>query len=739
VKQPPPPPDRALLRRLGAALKRSRGALVPLAFQWLWEKGRYKVAYGSRGSAKSTSVARVLLVQAYEKPLRILCCREIQSSMKESSLRLLANQAEQLGLGEFFHVGADSIRGKNGSEFLFEGLQGNAPRIRSIEDIDAAWCEEAQSICEASWETLLPCIRKRGSQIFITFNPTLPTDPVWVRFVAHTPPGCVARKSTWADNPYLSPEMHAEREWLEQTDADAARHVWAGEFRVVSDALVLKGRYHVESFTVSPAWAGPFHGLDFGFSSDPSAAVRLYIDDSTTPQTLYVANEYWQLGCEIDALRGALEAAIPGISRYVTYADSARPETISFLQKNGMPSVEGAAKWKGSVADGVAYLRKFRIVVAPECKHFIDECQTYQFRCDRLTGQPLPELIDKCNHLLDAARYALGPLIAAQPAQGYFSRAAMLVNGEPLEVPTSKLGRARKVFLTAAFCEHTGAVGLVYWAGFPHLGVPFVALDYELAEVAEALDGAWLAKVFARAQELRAQWDAVELRTCLHVEQGELHQALTRVFCESVVKPFLVLPPYDLVVIESRKLPPSVDERANAVRADVNAGRYVKFAASAYARQVTHRTTTANHLPNQVLGFRPGAQDTATELVVAFLLAFSFPWQPAAAEGPQTEDTATETPARALVAAMTSPADAALTPTAAPPAGAGATAVPAHAPAPPPWRPTIWLTPGRHVINGQAVDIAPDGDRDLIQHHLPPGRHVVDNKVCIVPGRGVRM
>jgi len=607
-------------RTFAAVVRRSRAEIVPPAFQFLWEKPRFLVAYGGRASAKSWSIARVLLTLANEHPLRVLVCREIMSSIKESAYRLLVDQIQLLGLTDFI-IRADSIGHRNGSEFLFEHLRYNATRLRSLEGVDLCWVEEAQSVSEMSWETLQPTIRKRGSRFVISFNPMRPDDPVGRRFVENPPPNTIVRKVSFRDNPYLTAESEAEREWLLKTDPDAYRHVWEGFPRTVSDALILKNKYAVEQFEVSPAWAGPYHGLDYGFSRDPSAALRCYIDDET--RTLYVTHEFWQLGADIDALPGVLEAAIPGISRHVVYADSARPESTSFLARTGIPNARSAEKWPGSVDDGIAYLRSFtRIVIDPSCRHLIDECGTYSFKTDRLTGVPLPEPEDKNNHLIDALRYALSPLIRNLPAGGYFARSALLIRGEPLE-PTGE--RPRRIFATLAACERPGtAVGLTYWAYSPHHGFPLCVLDYDLVEIDEALDGAWLKRVFARALELRAEWNAVEPITRLMIEEGELHDALAAVFVVNCM-PLEAFnagqrPQYDLGRIETERLPATFDERASHLRAAVNGGHAVKLARTAYTRQVTHRSVTSNHLLGQVLGYRPGVKDAAAELLNAFTL-----------------------------------------------------------------------------------------------------------------------
>jgi phage terminase large subunit len=621
-----PKPHRAFV----AALRRSPAALVPEAFQVLWTVIRFIVLYGGRSSAKSWSIARVLLVMAKESKLRVLCCREIQGSIRESAYRLLCDQIDLLGLSDFYDVGADRITGRNGSVFYFEGLRFNSSKIRSYEGVDVVWCEEAQNISELSWETLLPTIRKKGSRFFISFNPMTKTDPVLLRFVDSKRPDAIAKKVSFLDNPHLSAEADAERRWLEETDPDGYKHVWLGYPREVSDALILKGKYHVEAFEVSEKWSGPHHGLDFGFSKDPSAGVQVYIDDAE--RVLYVRREYWQLGCDIDALPNALDTAIPGVARYAVHCDSSRPETVSFLQRHGVPRAVSAEKWPGSVDDGIAYLRSFsRIVIHPDCRHFLDECNSYSFKVDRLTNVPLPEPEDRNNHLIDAARYALSPLIRNLPTGGYFSRAALLSSGEPLEPGALILD---KVFLTLTCCDAPGtAVGVITWghALYTERNTRIVVLDYDLVEMHEAQTGEWLMKILERAHELRAEWKALDHTTLIHVEERTLYDRLVSVLVEEVV-------PHDPVVAgggpalynvrkteayevrsADRKELTTIDDRAADIRALINGGKFAKLARSAYTRQVLHRSTDGNHLSSQVFGYRPGVKD-AQELVAAFLL-----------------------------------------------------------------------------------------------------------------------
>jgi phage terminase large subunit len=606
-------------RKLSAELKRSPEMLVPPAFQYLWTVTRFLVAYGGRGSAKSWSIARILIILADQNPLRILCTREIQGSIRESAYRLLADQIHLLDLSEHFDVLADSIVHKtNGSRFFFEGLRYNASKIRSYEGVDICWTEEGQSVSEASWEVLLPTIRKPGSRLFISFNPLTKDDPVLKRFVEATPPGCIAKKVSYLDNPYFSAESEAERSWLEQVDPDAYRHVWLGEPRTVSDALVLKNKYAIESFEVDPRWAGPYHGADFGFSKDPSAGVRCYIDDDT--RTLYISHEFWQLGCDIDKLPDALEGAIPQISRAIVHCDSSRPETISYLQRHGIPGARSAEKWPGSVDDGVMFLRQFaKIIINPTCMHTIDECGSYSFKCDRLTGQPLPEVEDRNNHILDSLRYSLWPLIRSVPTNTYFNRMALLVNGQPAEVPTCS-GVVYGVFASS---DRPGApVAYMIFSSPPNdMEQRTILVDWDLVEADVGFTTEWLDRANLRLRECAKEYRALSGDIQFYCDKNDFGNAMGALSVEHYGTPNTW--PVYIALIEEKDLPAwTLDERSSLVRAEVNSGK-VKLSKVALEKQTTHRASTTNHALAQILAYRPGVPDVPQELTAAFVLGVS--------------------------------------------------------------------------------------------------------------------
>jgi phage terminase large subunit len=193
--------------------------------------------------------------------------------------------------------------------------------------------------------------------------------------------------------------LRAELEYDKKRDPEKYVHIWLGEYQRNSEARVFKN-WTVEEFDLT---AGAIYrqGADWGFSIDPSVLVRCSIDG----KRLYIDHEAYMVGCEIDQLPDLFDR-IPDSRKWFITADSARPETISYMQKHGYPKVNRAAKGAGSVEEGIAFLQSFDIVVHPRCKHTIDELTLYSYKTDKLTGEVLPMLEDKNNHVIDALRYA---------------------------------------------------------------------------------------------------------------------------------------------------------------------------------------------------------------------------------------------------------------------------------------------------------------------------------------------
>jgi phage terminase large subunit len=214
-------------------------ARFPPKLKPLFDTHRYKVAYGGRGGAKSWGFARALLIEGAQKPLRILCTREVQKSIKDSVHKLLCDQIQSLELGKFYTPTQNNIVGLNGTEFIFSGLSDQTREsIKSYEGVDRCWVEEGQAVGKRSWDILTPTIRKTGSQIWISFNPHLDTDETWLRFVVNTPPNSWVQKINWQDNPWFSPELEAERSHAEKTDPENYKNIWEGEPRAAVEGAI---------------------------------------------------------------------------------------------------------------------------------------------------------------------------------------------------------------------------------------------------------------------------------------------------------------------------------------------------------------------------------------------------------------------------------------------------------------------------------------------------------------------
>ena len=212
----------------------------PAKLKCLFEpkNSRYRVLYGGRGAGKSHSVARALLCMGVKDTLRILCAREFQTSIKDSVHKLLVDQIYNLGLQAHYEVTQNTIRGTNGTEFIFAGIKNNINGLKSIEGIDYCWVEEANNVTATSWDILIPTIRKEKSEIWVTFNPELPTDETFKRFVITPPDNAVVQKVNWNDNNWFPEVLDLERQSLRTRDFEAYQNVWEGFTRSTIDGAI---------------------------------------------------------------------------------------------------------------------------------------------------------------------------------------------------------------------------------------------------------------------------------------------------------------------------------------------------------------------------------------------------------------------------------------------------------------------------------------------------------------------
>lgn len=368
---------------------------------------RYKGAKGGRSSGKSHFFFERVVEHCICDPnLSVVCIREVQRSLKFSAKRLIESKIRAMGVSHLFEILTNEIRRRGGSGvIIFEGMQDHtADSIKSLEGFGLAVVEEAQNLSARSMELLLPTIREEGSEIWFIWNPNKDTDPVDDLLVANKPANAIVVTVNFLDNPFCPQVVIDEAAaWLKR-NPDSYPHVWLGQYRKMTEAQVFKN-WTVEEFE-APEDTTFYYGADWGFSVDPTVLLRCYADHDT--RTLYFDYEAYGVGVEIDDTPDLFDR-VPGARKWQITADNARPETISYMKRQGF-RIKGAKKGKGSVEDGIEFLKSYTIVVHIRCKHLIDELTFYSWKVDKMTGDVLPILVDEHNHCIDSARYALEKL-----------------------------------------------------------------------------------------------------------------------------------------------------------------------------------------------------------------------------------------------------------------------------------------------------------------------------------------
>jgi phage terminase large subunit len=378
-------------------------------FQPLLVPARYKGIHGGRGSGKSHFFAGLLVERAASREgLRWVCIREIQNSLDQSVKRIIEDKIASLDIGDRFRIKESTIETPGGGIILFRGMQNHtAENLKSLEGYDGAWVEEAQSLSAKSLRLLRPTIRKARSELWFSWNPASPEDPV-DRLLrgAGGLKGAVVVEANWSHNPWFrGTELDAERQADLARGAEDYEHVWEGAYRSLTQAMVFAGRVTVERFE-TPEGARFFFGADWGFASDPTVLVRAFIED----ECLFVDHAVYGVHTELDRIP-ALFDQVPLARIWPIKADSSRPETISHIRARGF-DIQPAEKWPGSVEDGIAFLKGFkRIVIHERCPELAREARLYSYKVDARTEEVLPVLLDRHNHGWDALRYALGKLI----------------------------------------------------------------------------------------------------------------------------------------------------------------------------------------------------------------------------------------------------------------------------------------------------------------------------------------
>jgi phage terminase large subunit len=372
---------------------------------------RYRTLWGGRGSGKSWGVARALLIKAAQRPLRVLCAREVQRTIADSVHRLISDQIPLLGLESLYTVTDHEIRGKNGSLFIFAGLRHqDIAKVKSLEGVDVCWVEEGQTLTKKSWDVLVPTIRKEGSEIWTTFNPELDTDETYVRLVVKPPHDSVTVKVNWSDNPWFPEVLDKERLSLKERDPEAYKNVWEGECRsAVEGAIYAKEVAALyESGRLRPCPYDPLlpvHTVwDLGWNDQMSvilvqraSEVRVigYIEDSHRTLAEYVAQ-----------LQGLTyvwgEDWLPHDGRAKDFKSGKSAEEIMVALHRKPRIVENLDVESGIKA---ARLMFPRVYFDPSAERLLHCLKRYRRTINATTNEPGPPLHDEYSHGADAFRY----------------------------------------------------------------------------------------------------------------------------------------------------------------------------------------------------------------------------------------------------------------------------------------------------------------------------------------------
>lgn len=388
----------------------------------LLEHKRYKGAKGGRSSGKSHERAESMVEALIMNPnTQAVCVREIQKSLKYSAKKLIESKIEKMGVSHLFEITLTEIRRRGGKGLIiFIGMQDHtADSIKSLEGFDLVWCEEAQSLSKRSIALLTPTFRKDTCELWFTWNPDDEADAVEQLFrdllemdsiegIGGESEKCVLVHVNYDDNPWCPTVMREEAEHNKKRDYEAYSHVWLGMYNTKSEAQVFAGHFRIDEFEPADDWDGPYYGMDFGFSADPTCFVRCWIYGNT----LYIDQDAGDVGLELDKISAFFQNHDPRVLNYACRADSSRPESISYLRRHGLPRIEAVKKWPGSVEDGVAYLKSFdEIVIHVRCENMAEEARLYSYKVDKRSGDVTPDIVDDWNHRWDAVRYALQPMI----------------------------------------------------------------------------------------------------------------------------------------------------------------------------------------------------------------------------------------------------------------------------------------------------------------------------------------
>jgi len=360
---------------------------------------RYLVYYGGRAGGKSYAAAMYVIIRATQEKMIILCAREIQTSIKDSSKELLEGTINRMGLRSFFKSTNNEIIGRNGSKIIFRGLKYNPESIKGLENVSLVWCDEATSISQVSIDFLIPTIRKPGSQLLFTFNPNKLTDAVYVDFVLNQRPNAILRKVNYYDNEYLSQESIEELEWCKKTDLDRYNNIWLGFPLKINEANIFNNWDLIDGLPDKYPESEYIYGLDFGFTHK-TAIVKLVKDGlDVFVKLVYYKDKQTNLDLIEWIAKNLPEDTI-------IIADSAEPGRIAEARRFNI-DMKNAKKPKGSLNNSIDFVKRHKLHITRDSEDLIRELETYQWKANTDGGFEETPITTTFDDAIAALRYGL--------------------------------------------------------------------------------------------------------------------------------------------------------------------------------------------------------------------------------------------------------------------------------------------------------------------------------------------
>ncbi len=364
-------------------------------------KKRYRILYGGAGSGKSHFVAQeTILNMLNNKNMSYLVVRKVGKTLRNSVFRLLTDLINEYELNGYFNINKTemSINCINGAKLITSGLD-DVEKLKSITGINRIWIEEASEITEKDFNQLDLRLRGKSSvkyQMTLTFNPI--SELHWLKktFFDVGKPDSFVLKTTYLDNLFLDKEYRRVLNHLKEEDYQYYRIYALGEWGTLGNLIYTNWEKKDLS---NMSFDNIFHGVDFGFSNDPTAYVKLHYDKKH--KTIYILDELYQTDMFIDELAAELKDKV---NNYVM-CDSSEPRSIEDLRRHGI-NARAAKKGPDSVEHGIKFIQRHKIIVDSSCINTIKELTSYKWKEDK-NGNVLPKPVDANNHILDALRYAL--------------------------------------------------------------------------------------------------------------------------------------------------------------------------------------------------------------------------------------------------------------------------------------------------------------------------------------------